>query len=79
MMELFNPYFRTALEFKVAQHKPAVDAWLKLPAQAAQRIITLAELRAGLPLIAADLTRPVVNQIMQELGVKIKNPEDAEA
>ena len=79
MLKFLNPNFKTALESKVVQHKPAVDAWLKLPAQAAQRVITLAELRAGLPLNAADLTRPVVNQIMQELGVKIDNPEDTEA
>lgn len=79
MLRFINPNFKTATQQKIEQHKPAVDAWLKAPAQAGNRIITLAELRAGLPAIAAELSRQVVNQIMAELHVEIENPDDTAA
>lgn len=76
-LRLINPYYKTAVEQKAEQHAPAVDAWLQ--GQTSNRIVTLAELRAGLPAIAAELTRPVVNQIARLLNVAIDNPEDTQA
>lgn len=74
-MKFKNPYALPAgVAGKVAQHAPAVEAWLR--AQVNNKVVTLAELRAGLPSIGADLSRPVVNQILQDLGIEIENPED---
>ena len=73
-MKFANPYFKTPAEQKIALHQTAVNSWLQ--AQSANRVITLAELRAGLPAIAADLTRQVVNGICQNLGAHIFDPED---
>lgn len=78
MLRFKNPYAgKIGAEAKIATHTPAVQAWLQ--ANPANRVVTLAELRAGLPLIAADLTRPVVNQILQNLGCEIENPENGAA
>lgn len=77
MMRFQNPFFKTPVEVKVQAHKPAVVAWLQ--AQATNRVITMAELRAGLPDIAADLTRAVVNQICADIGAEIDNPQDETA
>lgn len=76
-MKFQNPFFKSAAEKKVEQHQAAVVAWLT--AQAANKVITLAELRAGLPAISADLSRVVVNQICQNIGAQILDPEDTEA
>ena len=40
--------------------------------------VTLAELRAGLPAIAAALDRRTVNVVAQALGMAIINPDDPE-
>lgn len=76
MIRFANPYFVSPVQAKANQHAPAVIAWLQAPTQAANKVITLAELRAGLPAIAADLTRQVVNQITAMIGATIENPED---
>jgi hypothetical protein len=76
-MKFINPHFKSAAEKKIEQHQPAVVAWLQ--AQAANRIITLAELRAGLPTIAGDLSRQVVNGICANIGAEIVDPEDQQA
>lgn len=77
MIRFQNPYFKTPTQLKVAQHAPAVVAWLQ--SQSSNRVITLAELRAGLPDIAGDLSRAVVNQICQDIGAEIENQEDDQA
>ncbi len=74
-----NPNFRTPIEAKATQHAPAVAAWLALPAQASNRMITLNELRAGLPVIAADLNRETFNQIASILDLSIEDPSDNQA
>lgn len=74
MMKFENPFFRSAVEIKVDTHTPTVVAWLE--SQSSNRMITLAELRAGLPAIAADLTRQVVNQICHDIGAHIENTDD---
>lgn len=76
-MKLQNPFFKSAAQQKVEQHQAAVVAWLTT--QAATKVITMAELRAGLPAIAADLSRVVVNQICQNIGAEILDPEDTQA
>ena len=76
-MKFRNPHFVSPIEKKIAQHQPAVVAWLQ--AELNNRIITMAELRAGLPDIAADLTRPVVNGILANIGAEVIDPEDHQA
>lgn len=76
MIRFSNPNFQSPVAQKAALYAPDVDAWLKLPAQAAQKTFSLAELRAGLPAIAAELTRPVFNQISVTLGLSIDDPSD---
>lgn len=79
MLKFYNPNYVTAVETKAQQHRAAVDAWLKLPAQAAQQVITLAELRAGLPAIAADLTRLVFNEIASSLRLEVLDASDQQS
>lgn len=74
---LINPAFKTVAQQKAEQHAPAVLAWLQ--ANAGNHFVTLAELRAGLPAIAADLTRPVVNEICRINGIEIDDPADTAA
>lgn len=62
------------MEKKVEQHQPAVVAWLI--AQSSNRVITLTELRQGLPAIAPDLSRAVVNQICANIGAHIDDLAD---
>lgn len=76
-MKFINPHFKSAVQLKIEQHQPAVVAWLQ--AQTANRIITLAELRAGLPDIAGQLSREVVNQICANIGAEVMDPEDAQS
>lgn len=76
MMKFNNPFFKSAAQKKVEQHQPAVVAWLT--AQASNRVITLAELRAGLPAIAGDLSREVVNQICANIGAEIEDPTNGQ-
>lgn len=77
MMKFQNPFFKSAAQKRVEQHQAAVVAWLT--AEADNRVITLAELRAGLPAIAADLSREVVNQICANIGAEIEDPSDTQA
>lgn len=76
-MKFQNPFFQTTTQKRVAQHQPAVVAWLT--AQNNNRTITLAELRAGLPAIAGELSREVVNQICANIGAEVMDPEDTQA
>lgn len=76
-MKFINPHFKSTTQKRVAQHQPAVDAWLT--AQTDNRVITLAELRAGLPAIAGELSREVVNQICANIGAEVVDPEDAQS
>lgn len=80
MMKFRNPWFVppvSADEAKRAAMAPAVKAWLQT--QTGNKLVSLAELRAGLPALAADLTRPMVNQILADLGIVIDNPDDQSA
>lgn len=76
-MKLVNPYWKDAIQTKAETHKPAVLAWLT--ANAGNRLVTLAGLRAGLPAIAGDLTRPVVQQIAAMAGIVIEDADTTEA
>ena len=77
MIKLINPWHLMSSEAAATLHAPAVRTWLQ--GQPGNRIITLAELRAGLPALAAALTRPVVNQICADLDIGIENPDDSQA
>ena len=72
--QIENPNWKSAIQQKAETHAPAVAAWLA--ANSANRYVGLAELRAGLPAIAADLTRTVVNQICQNLGLAVVGADD---
>jgi len=75
--KIVNPYAGDATASKAAQHKAAVQAWLQAnPGKAA---VTLAELRAGLPAIAGDLSREVVNEIAQRIGCAMTDRESPDA
>lgn len=76
-LRIYNRYFKTAIEVKAEQHAPAIDAWLKT--QTGNKVVTIAELKAGVPAAAGDLSHAVVNQICAMLGLQIENPEDQEA
>lgn len=77
MMKFRNPWATNPVEAKANQHQPAVVAWLQ--ANPGNKVVTLAELRAGLPAIAADLTRPVVNHILQNIGAEVDDNADQAA
>lgn len=76
-----NPYFKpaaqAAMEARAANAAPLVDAWLK--ANPTNRMVTIGELRAALPAIAADLDRATFNQVCHQLGLEIENPGEADA
>lgn len=76
-LRIVNPYYKSPVEIKADQHGPAVVAWLQ--ANAGNKIVTMTELRTGLPAIAADLTRTVVNQICADNGLQIENSDDTQA
>lgn len=72
-LKIVNPYAANPTASKADQHKAVVQAWLQAnPAKAA---VTLAELREGLPTIASDLSREVVNEIAQRLGLQMTDRE----
>lgn len=73
-LRLTNPHWKSAVQSKAETHAPAVSAWLL--ANAANRYIGMVELRAGLPAIAADLTREVVNQICFILKLEVSGADD---
>lgn len=74
MIRIKNPHWKSSVQLKAEQHAPAVSAWLQ--ANPTNKVVTMAELRAGLPAIAADLSRAVINAICQQIGAEIENPED---
>lgn len=69
-----NPNWKTPVRQKAEQHAPAVAAWLQ--ANAANRYVTIAEMRGGLSAIAGDLTRPVINEICNILGLNVEGADD---
>lgn len=71
---LINPAWKSAVQKKAEQHAPAVKAWLE--ANPEERLVSLTELRSGLPAIAGDLSRAVVNQIAVILGAKVEGADD---
>lgn len=71
---IINPAWKSAAQQKAEQHAPAVRAWLDANPQ--NRQVSLAELRAALPAIAADLSRPVVNQIAVIIGAQVEGADD---
>lgn len=73
--KITNPNWKSIVQKKAEQHAPAVAAWLAN--NAANHFIGLAELRAGLPAIAGDLTRPVINQICVILGLQVEGQDDS--
>lgn len=77
MLKLQNPYSVSAIDAKVKAAAPLVDAWLRANPQ--EKVVTLAELKAALPDIEADLKREVVNEICAQLGIVIVNPEEKDA
>ncbi len=78
MLKFANPRFKPVAqktkEDNAAKDAPLVDAWLLT--QTDQKVITLADIKAGLPAIAADLDRETINMIAQQLGMKCLNQED---
>lgn len=72
---IVNPAWKSAAQIKAETHAPAVLAWLNN--NSANRAVTLAELKAGLPAISADLTRQVVNIIANIIGAKTENIDEA--
>lgn len=75
--KLINPHWKDPVAQKAEQHAAAVQDWLR--ANAGNRAVTLAELRTGLPAIAADLTRPVVAEIARRIGAQVEGTESADA
>ena len=72
---IVNPAWKSAVQKKAEQHAPAVKSWLEQNPE--NRLVTIAELRAGLPAIAGDLSRAVVNQIAQIIGAAVEGADDA--
>ena len=77
MLKIINPAWKSAIQLKAEQHAPTVLSWLQ--AQSTNRFISLSELRAGNPAIAADLTRAVVNQIAEIIGAEMDGEDDVAA
>lgn len=73
-LKIINPFWRSPAEKAAELAGPDVVAWLK--ANASDRVVTIAELKAGLPVHAAALNRAVVNIICTENGIRMENPED---
>lgn len=69
-----NPAWKSQVQQKAEACAPAVAAFLA--ANPGIETVTLAELRAGLPGIAADLSRRVVNQIVDILGLTVEGADD---
>lgn len=78
MLKFQNPYFKRAgqkvKEDNAVKNAPLIDAWMQT--QTNQKVITLAEIKAALPAIAAELDRETVNMVGNNLGLVILNPED---
>lgn len=76
-VRLVNPFWKSAAQQKAEQHAAAVQAWLQ--ANATNRLVTMAEIKAALPAVAPDMNRTVFNQICAQIGIEIDNPDDTEA
>lgn len=76
MLQIKNPYFKSTAEKKAEQHAAALDAWLKTVPN--KETVSIADLKAQFPAIAADLSREMVNEACQRLGLVIMNPESDE-
>jgi hypothetical protein len=76
-LRILNPNWKSADRQKAETHAPAVSAWLA--ANAGNRLVGLPELRAGLPTIAADLKREVVNEICAILSLEVQGADDPAA
>ena len=78
MLKFRNPYFKpvaqAAREASAAALAPQIDAWLKT--QTVNKVITLAELKTGVPTIPANIDRETLNMIAAMLSVALDNPED---
>ena len=70
----FKPAAQAAREANVAALAPQIDAWLKT--QTVNKVITLAELKTGVPTIPANIDRETLNMIAAMLSVALDNPED---
>jgi hypothetical protein len=75
-MKIVNPNWKSAIHKKAEQHAQAVSEWLAANSQ--KKVVTLEELRAGLPSISGDLSRLVVNQICAFLGLEIQEADTQE-
>lgn len=75
-LKIINPFWLSPAEKKAAEAGPDVVAWLK--ANAENRVVTMAELREGVPARAADLNRAVVNLICKANGIEMQGLGDAE-
>jgi hypothetical protein len=76
-LKIINPNWKSATQQKAETHAPAIAAWLA--ANPTNQLVSIAELRAGLPAIAGDLNRAVINHICSILGLEIQDPEDIAA
>ena len=75
-LKVINPNWKSPIRKTAEQHAPEVDQWLKN--NAANKSVSLAELRAGLPVIAGDLSRQVVVEIAAIIGARIEGDDSAE-
>ena len=76
-LRIINPKFKSQLLIKAETHAPAVLNWMI--ANQNNKYVTIAELKAGLPAISADLTRAVINQICLIIGAELDGADDAAA
>lgn len=75
--QITNPHWKSPAQVKAEQHAPAVSAWLQ--ANSANHYVGLPALKAGLPAIAGDLTRQVVNHICTLLSLEVSGTDDQAA
>lgn len=80
MIRIANPFFRTnaqrSRETNAAKNAPLIDAWMRT--QSSNKVVSLGEIKAGIPAIAAELDRETMNMIVQQLGLVVVNPEDTD-
>ena len=78
MLKFRNPYFKPAAqaarEASAAALAPQIDTWLKT--QTNNKVITLAELKTGVPTIPANIDRETLNMIVELLNITLENPDD---
>lgn len=73
-MKIINPNWKSAIEKKANTVAPLISNFLA--ANPANRYVTVAELKAGLPDIANDLTVAVVTQACLILDLKLEEAEN---